>query len=191
MGQVLHWQNKFFSETISAFGVCLLSWEKVCYSTTGAKFSGQIYHLGFTGCHTESVARAAASHGWWHPGNSSVPERRQRVPSPQTLLAPLYYSAVKSYFSSESKSLPEPEDKVSLLLRIHLPSPMKQAINVSQAKTFGPWSPFPAVTHNFLLEKNTVNPHCINQCYSQKKNNFVLIPSGNYILPWSMRFYYV
>lgn len=101
----------------------MLSSQKVCYSTTGAKFSGQVYHLGFTGGQKESVASAAASHGWWHPGSGSVPEQRQYIPSPQTLLT-LYYSAMKSYFSSDSRSLTQPEDKVSLLLRIHLPSPM-------------------------------------------------------------------
>lgn len=66
--------NQLFSETIFAFGICLLSWEKVCYSTTGAKFSGQIYHLGFTGGQMESVTRAAASHEWWHPALSAWTE---------------------------------------------------------------------------------------------------------------------
>lgn len=96
MGQVPHWQKSILLWNHFCIWICRLSSQKMCYSTTGAKFSGQVYHLGFTGGQKESVASAAASHGGWHPGSSSVPEQRQYIPSPQTLLIPPYYTLVWS-----------------------------------------------------------------------------------------------
>lgn len=84
---------------------------------------------------------------------AQVPEQRQHVSSPQKLLAPLNYSAVKSYFISESKSPLEPED--SFFASQNPPSKHHETSHLCvTAKTFAPWSPFPVEAHNCLSEKS-------------------------------------
>lgn len=111
---------------------------------------------GFQDKHIAFVSQEAKCKTWpgqQHPidggrlRTAQGSEQRQHVSPPQKLLAPLNYSAVKSRFISEAKSLPEPEE--SFFASQNPPSKHHETNHQCvTAKTFGPWSPFPVVAHN-------------------------------------------